>query len=387
MKSRRGQTHLIYLDNAATTRPCPETVAAMEKALRETWGNPSASHGPGREARSLLEESRANLMKALNAPGGTLVFTSGGTEADNQALRGAALHGRGVGKHLISSEAEHEAVLNTLKALGTQGWEVTLLKPDEFGRISPSAVEAALREDTALVSLILVNNETGAVNDIAAVRELLDRKGSRALLHTDAVQAFCKLPFSPARLGADLISLSGHKIGGPKGVGALWIREGLKLAPLLEGGGQEGGLRSGTEAMPAIAGFGAAAMAAAARGTETAAARYARLRQTLAEALPKALLIGRDTEACAGHICCLSFPGARAEVLQNWLDREGICVSRGSACARGRRSHVLTAMGLPAAVIDGALRVSFSPETTEEEVLLFAGTVSAAADRFFPKWG
>ena len=378
---------MIYLDNAATTRPCPEAVSAMEKALRETWGNPSASHGPGRMARALLEESRDAVKKALNAANGTLVFTSGGTEADNQALRGGALHGRGRGKHIISSQAEHEAVLNTLRALGGRGWEVTLLPPDAYGRISPEAVEDALREDTVLVSLMLVNNETGAVNDIPAVKELLRRRGSAALLHTDAVQAFCKLPMSPARLGADLISLSGHKIGGPKGVGALWMREGLKLSPLLEGGGQEGGLRSGTEPMPAIAGFGAAAKAAAVRGAEAAEAHYARLRQVLEEALPRALLVGRDTAFCAGHICCLSFPGARAEVLQNWLDGQGICVSRGSACAKGRRSHVLTAMGLSSAVIDGALRVSFSPETTEEEVLRFCSLAAEAADRFFPKWG
>ena len=377
---------MIYLDNAATTRPCPEAAAAMELALRETWGNPSASHGPGRAARKLLEESRAAVMKALNTAGGTLVFTSGGTEADNQALRGAALHGRGRGRHIISSQAEHEAVLNTLRALGSQGWEVTLLKPDEFGRITPEAVGAALREDTVLVSLMLVNNETGAVTDIPAVRELLRQRGSAALLHTDAVQAFCKLPFSPARLGADLISLSGHKIGGPKGVGALWMREGLKLSPLLEGGGQEGGLRSGTEPMPAIAGFGAAAKAAAERGFDAAAAHCAHLRKTLAAALPRVLLIGRDTDVCAGHICCLSFPGARAEVLQNWLDSQGVCVSRGSACARGRRSHVLTAMGLPGTVIDGALRVSFCPDTTEEEVLRFCALVTEAADRYFPKW-
>ena len=378
---------MIYLDNAATTRPCPEAVAAMEKALRETWGNPSASHAPGRAARALLEESRTAVKRALNAGSGTLVFTSGGTEADNQALRGAAVHNRGLGKHIISSEVEHEAVLNPLRALAAQGWEVTLLKPDEYGRISPEAVGAALREDTALVSLMLVNNETGAVNDIAAVKELMRQRGSKALLHTDAVQAFCKLPFSPARLGADLISLSGHKIGGPKGAGALWMREGLKLTPLLEGGGQEGGLRSGTEPMPAIAGFGAAAQAAADRGADAAAAHYASLREALAAALPRALLIGRDAAVCSGHICCLSFPGARAEVLQNWLDSQGICVSRGSACARGRRSHVLTAMGLPGTVIDGALRVSFSPETTEEEVLRFCSLVSEAADRYFPKWG
>ncbi len=355
----------------------------MERALRDTWGNPSATHAPGRAAKALLEESRASVMSALGAKSGTLVFTSGGTEADNQALRGAAHLGRRRGGHVVSSAVEHDAVLKTLAELSAQGWEVTLLPPEKSGRIPLSAVAEALREDTVLVSLMLVNNETGAVNDVAGVRKLLREKGSAALLHTDAVQAFCKLPFRPEDLGADLITLSSHKIGGPKGAGALWIREGLRLPPFLLGGGQEGGLRSGTEAMPAIAGFGAAARAASREGAERAQAHYSRLRQVLTEALPEALLAGRDSGDCAGHICSISFPGARAEVLQNWLDREGVCVSRGSACAKGRRSHVLTAMGLPPAVIDGTLRVSFSPENTEEEVLEFARLVREALGRFF----
>ena len=355
----------------------------MEKALRETWGNPSATHGPGRAATALLEESRRAVLSALGAKNGTLVFTSGGTEADNQALRGAAALGKRRGRHVLSSAVEHDAVLKTLAELSSQGWEVTLLSPDETGRIPLSAVEEALREDTVLVSLMLVNNETGAVNDIRGVKELLRRKGSAALLHTDAVQAFLKLPFRSQDLGADLITLSSHKIGGPKGAGALWIREGLRLPPLLLGGGQEGGLRSGTEAMPAIAGFGAAAMAGAKEGPEAAYRHCLRLRSRLEEALPEARIVGGGTEACAPHICSLSLPGTRAEVLQNWLDREEVCVSRGSACAKGRRSHVLTAMGLPPEVIDGTLRISFSPETTEEEIRTFARLTAEAKQRFF----
>ncbi len=382
-RSEGGCFSLIYLDNAATSRPCPEAIEAMERALRETWGNPSASHGPGRAAKALLEESRKDLLRALGAGSGTLVFTSGGTEADNQALQGAVHLGRRIGKHVISSEAEHDAVLKKLEELASRGWEVTLLKPDACGRVPVAAVAEALREDTALVSLMLVNNETGAVNDIPGVRALLRSRGSAALLHTDAVQAFGKLPLEPKALGADLISLSGHKLGGPKGIGALWVREGLKLPPLVLGGGQEGGLRSGTEPMPAIAGFAAAAKAAAG-DLPGLRDRFLRLRGLLAAALPEAVLIGRDEGVCAGHICCVSFPGARAEVLQNWLDGQGVCVSRGSACARGRRSHVLTAMGLPPGVIDGALRVSFSRETTEEEVLAFCRLVKEARARFFP---
>ena len=378
---------MIYLDSAATARPRAEAVAAVEHALKDCWGNPSASYGPGREARALLEESRKTLLRALGAKSGTLVFTSGGTEADNMALRGAARLGRHRGKHVVSSLAEHDAVRKTLEQLAAEGWEVTLLPPDENGAVPLSAVENALREDTVLVSLMLVNNETGAVNDLAAVSRLLKARGSKALLHTDAVQAFGKLPMDPGKLGADLITLSGHKIGGPKGIGALWFRQGLKLPPLVLGGGQEGGLRSGTEPMPAIAGFAAAAGAALREDLARAAERYAELRRTLEVALPDAEVIGRDQAVCAGHICCLSFPGARAEVLANALDKEGVCVSRGSACARGRRSHVLEAMGLPAGVIDGALRVSFGPETTKEEVLAFCRLVKEARDRYFPAAG
>ncbi len=375
---------MIYLDNAATTRPCPEAVEAMTRALTETWGNPSATHAPGRAARALLEESRKAVMQALKAKNGTLIFTSGGTEADNQALKCAARQARHRGKHILSSAVEHEAVLNSLKELAAEGWEVTLLKPDETGRIPLSAVAEALREDTALVSLMLVNNETGAVNEIRGVRELLRQRGSEALLHTDAVQAFTKLPMDPQSLGADLISLSAHKIGGPKGVGALWLRPGLKLAPLLHGGGQEGNLRSGTEAMPAIAGFAAAVEAGLPRVKENAAHMAAlkeRLLALLTEELPEAVRIGAGD---APHIVSLSLPGYRSEVLMNALDAAGVCVSKGSACKKGRRSHVLEAMGLDNAVMDGSFRVSFCGENTTEEVREFVRVLKAAKERLYP---
>ena len=376
---------MIYLDNAATTRPCAEAVEAIQQALTGCWGNPSAGYGPGRAAKALLEESRSRILQALGpgSTGGTLLFTSGGTEADNQALKCGAYLARHRGKHIISSQAEHDAVLRSLSQLGSQGWEVTLLSPDASGAIPPERVQAALREDTALVSLMLVNNETGAVTDIPGVRRLLRAAGSKALLHTDAVQAFLKLPFSPRSLGADMISLSSHKIGGPKGAGALWFSKELRLPAFLHGGGQEGGLRSGTEAIPAIAGFGAAAAAGLARWKASdVPGHYRQLKSLLRELLPEARILSDDS--CADHIVSLSFPGARAEVLSNHLDSQGICVSRGSACAKGRRSHVLEAMGLPAAVIDGALRVSFSPETTEEEIREFCRLAREGKQRYFP---
>ena len=374
---------MIYLDNAATTRPCPQAVQAMHSAMTELWGNPSAAYGPGREAKAALDRAREQVLRALGpgAEAGKLTFTSGGTEADNLALKCGAFRQRHRGKHILSSPVEHDAVLKSLASLRSQGWEVTLLQPDGDGRVTPEAVEAALREDTVLVSLMLVNNETGAVTDIPGIRSVLDRHGSAALLHTDAVQGFLKRPWSPGSLGADMITLSAHKICGPKGAGALWVRSGLRLEPLLHGGGQEEGLRSGTEAMPAILAFGAAAEAMAARGDMSS--RYAALREILRRELPGAVFVGGGGE-CSPHICCVSFPGARAEVLQSWLDSKGVCVSRGSACAKGRRSHVLEALGLPAGVIDGALRVSFGPDTAEEDVLRFCALVRECVSRYFP---
>lgn len=377
---------MIYLDNAATTKPCREAAEAVAWAMTGLWGNPSAGHAPGREARAALDKAREQVLRALGPGGeqGNLTFTSGGTEADNLALFGGAKKQIHRGRHILSSKVEHEAVLKCLEELKAEGWAVTLLDPDASGRIPVRAVEEALRPDTVLVSLMLVNNETGGVTEIPRIAELLKERGSRALLHTDAVQAFLKVPFSPASLGADLITLSAHKICGPKGAGALWCRSSLRLPPLLRGGGQEGGLRSGTEPMPAILGFGAAAEALSAG--KDRAARYAELRRILMEELPGALFLG-DPECCAPHICSLSFPGAKAEPLMNELDRRGICVSRGSACARGRRSHVLEAMGLPAKVIDGALRLSFGPENTAEEVREACACLREAVARYFPGAG
>ena len=377
---------MIYLDNAATTRPCPQAAEAAAQAMTRLWGNPSAAYVPGREAKAALDKARAQVLHALG-PGageGSLTFTSGGTEADNLALKCAARKQMHRGRHIISSRAEHEAVLKSLEDLKAQGFEVTLLDPDPSGRISPAAVGEALRPDTVLVSLMLVNNETGGITDIPGAAGLLKERGSAAILHTDAVQAFLKVPFAPKSLGADMITLSSHKICGPKGAGALWCRKGLHLPPLLHGGGQEEGLRSGTEPMPAILGFGAAAEAMSAAGDRTG--HYAALREVLRTELPGALFQG-DPADCAPHICSLSFPGARAEVLQNLLGSKGICVSRGSACAKGRRSHVLEALGLPAEVIDGALRISFGPENTPEEVREACAVLREGVARYFPKAG
>ena len=367
----------IYLDNAATTRVCPEAAQAAAAAMLETYGNPSSTHTMGRAAKELLEKARRQVAAPLGAKAAEIIFTSGGTESDNWALRGGAGAQKRVGRHIISSLTEHDAVRQTLLALEREGWEVSLLSPGPDGAVSPEAVAAALRPDTALVSLMLVNNETGAITDIAGVSRILREAGSRALLHTDAVQAYGKLPFTAKGLGADLISLSGHKLHAPKGVGALYVRAGVRLPPLITGGGQESGLRSGTEPLPQIAAFGVAAELAA-ELLPASASHMAALRARCVDNLSAALPETRFLPGGAGHILSLSLPGYRSEVLMNYLEAEGICVSKSSACKRGRRSHVLEAMGLPERVIDGALRVSFSRYTTAEECDAFCAALCRA---------
>ena len=371
----------VYFDNAATTRVCPEAAAVVARVLTEDFGNPSSTHAAGRRAKAVLDTARRQVAAALHAKPDEVVFTSGGTEADNWAVLSGAHLGRHRGKHLVVSAVEHDAVRRSADALEAQGYTVTWLKPDASGAIDPADFEASLRDDTVFASVMLVNNETGAVNPIAALSAALHRRCPGALFHTDAVQAFCKIPFTPAALGADLITVSSHKIHGPKGAGALWIRPGVRLRPLLCGGGQEKGLRAGTEPLPAIAGFGAAAeLAAAAQPAfaENAAALRRRITDALAETLPQAQILGSGG---APHILSLSLPGYRSEVLMNCLDADGICVSKSSACKKGGRSHVLEAMGLPAPVIDGAIRVSLSRYSTAEEADWFVQRLAAAAAR------
>ena len=375
---------LIYLDNAATTRVCPEAAETALRVMQEEYGNPGSTHAPGRKARELLDRARKQVAAPLGCRESEIVFTSGGTESDNWAIVGAAELQKRRGRHIISSMTEHDAVRRPLERLQREGWVITLLSPNKAGGVDPEAVRAALREDTALVSLMLVNNETGAVTDVAAVERILKDAGSHALLHTDAVQAYGKLPFTARELGADLISLSGHKIHAPKGIGALYIRQGVKLPPLILGGGQENGLRSGTEPLPQIAAFGEAARLAR-EALPEAAERMARLKAfcagTIAAKEPEAVIIPGQ----APHILSVSLPGCRSEVLLNALDSQGICVSKSSACKRGRRSHVLEAMGLPDRVIDGAVRVSLSRYTTREECEAFCAALLQARETLFPR--
>lgn len=369
-----------YLDNSATTRVCPEAAEAAMLAMTEIYGNPSSTHTKGREAKQLLDKSRKQVADALGCTAQELVFTSCGSESDNWAILNGAELMRRKGMHIISSQVEHDAVRKSLDELERRGFEVTRLKPDETGAIPVQAVMEALRPDTVLVTLMLVNNETGAVTDIGAIAKAMKKAGSQALLHTDAVQAFMKLPFTVKSLGADLVSVSGHKIHAPKGIGALYIKNGVKLKPYLLGGGQENGRRAGTEAMPQIAAFGAACQTAREHLQENYE-RMAALRQLAIDALrrdiPELVVIGGG----APHILSISLPGWRSEVLMNYMEAREIYVSKSSACKKGGRSHVLEAIGLAPKVIDGAIRIGLSRFTTQEDILALCAALKEARSK------
>lgn len=370
-----------YLDNAATTMVCPEAIAAASDAMARCYGNPSSTHTKGREAKKLLDFCRKQVADALGCTPAELYFTSCGSESDNWALLSGAEYMKRSGKHIISSAVEHDAVRKSLDELERRGFEVTRLMPDKQGVIPVQSVIDALRDDTILVSLMLVNNETGAITDIAAVSRELKRADSKALLHTDAVQGFMKLPFKAKTLGADMISISGHKIHAPKGIGALYIKSGLKLKPIIMGGSQESGLRAGTEAMPQIAAFGAACELAAKSMTENIE-RMKALRQAaitrLSTEIPELRVISAPD--AAPHILSVSLPGWRSEVLMNFMEAQGIYVSKSSACKKGGRSHVLEAMGLDARTIDGAIRIGLSRYTTQEDIALLCDALKTAHD-------
>ena len=359
---------MIYLDNSATTKPCPEAVEAMTKALTEDWGNPSALYGFGIDAARQLRQARHTVAAALGAEPDRVFFTSGGTEADNWAIFGTAKRLGKRGKHIVTTAIEHHAILNSMKELEGQGFEVTYLQPDSQGQISAEDLKAALRKDTILVSIMMVNNEVGSVMPISQMAKLTHRLCPDAIFHTDAVQGFLKVSFQAKSLGADLISVSSHKIHGPKGAGALYISPRLRSFPaLLLGGGQEGGYRSGTEGTPAIFGFAAACAVVSGTFREDSQREHALIGE-FAEKF--AALEGVTVNGCheAPHVLSLSVPGVPVQNTINILQDHGICVSAGSACAKGHRSHVLSAMALPPETIDSAFRVSICRDTTREEL-------------------
>ncbi len=359
---------LAYFDNSATTKPCKEAVAAMLEALEVTWANPSALYRQGGAAAARLREARSRVAKALGAEPGRVFFTSGGTEADNWAVFSAMERMGKRGGHIVTTAVEHHAILSPMKKLESMGYRVTYLKPDHLGRISAEDFAAALTPDTVLASVMMVNNESGAVMPIGQMARALHQVNPDAIFHTDAVQGFLKIPFQAKTLGADLISVSSHKVHGPKGAGALYLSPRLRsFPPYLLGGGQESGLRSGTEAVPALCGFGAACVAGFASLKEDLARESALRDRCIAglEAIEGVVLLGAHE---APHILSASIPGVPTQNTINLLQDRDVLVSAGSACAKGHRSHVLEAMALPPKVIDGAFRISLSRFTTEQEV-------------------
>ena len=359
---------MIYLDNSATTKPCKEAVEAMTLALTQNWGNPSALYNFGIDTAHALRTARHQVAAAMGAEPDRVFFTSGGTEADNWAIFSTVKRFGKRGKHIITTAIEHHAILNCMKELEEKGFDVTYLQPDQDGRITAEALKAALRKDTILVSIMMVNNEVGSVMPIAQMAKLTHRLCPDAVFHTDAVQGFLKVPFQAKTLGADLISVSAHKVHGAKGAGALYISPRLKsFPPLLLGGGQEQGYRSGTEATPAIFAFAAACAAGAATFRED----IAREKELLNGLVEKLLLLDGvriNGSHDAPHILSLSVPGIPTQNSINILQDALICASAGSACAKGHRSHVLSAMNLPPEVIDGSFRISLCKDTTDAEL-------------------
>jgi cysteine desulfurase len=361
----------IYLDHNATTPPLPEAVDRMILVLRDEFGNPSSVHHFGQQAKAALDDARTDVANLIGAEPSEVLFTSGGTEADNIAIRGAADALETTGKrHLIASGIEHEAVLNTLKALAKRGWRTTLLPVDTSGIVSPAAVRDALTGDTAVVSVMHANNEIGTIQPITELARIAHEGG--ALFHTDAVQSAGKIPISVQALGVDMLSLSAHKFYGPKGVGALWIRRGVRVLPLLTGGRQERSRRAGTENVAGIVGMGVAARVAASKigeeGRRLAALRD-RLEAGILRAVPGTSVNG-SIGARVPNTTNISFDRIEAESLLIALDLEGIAVSTGSACSSGtlEPSHVLKAMGFNAHRTQNSIRFSLGAANTEAEI-------------------
>jgi cysteine desulfurase len=360
----------IYLDYNATTPVAPEAAAALVRVLGATFGNASSVHTFGQQAKAEMDDARAGVAALIGAEAAEVVFTSGGTEADNLALRGAADALEPAGRRqVVTSAIEHEAVLNTVKALERRGWTATFVAPGPSGVLSPEAVAAAMTPETSLVSIMHANNEVGTIQPVAEIAALA--RANRALMHTDAVQSAGKIPVSVKALGVDMLAISAHKFGGPKGIGALWVRRGVRLTPQMTGGRHERNRRAGTENVPAIAGFGAAAALAAAKLAEMP--RVAELRDHLERGILAAVsgtALNGDPAARVPNTTNISFEGIEAESLLIALDLEGVAVSTGSACSSGslEPSHVLRAMGLPSARARNSLRFSLGASTTREEI-------------------
>ena len=365
-----------YFDNSATTRVYPETAELMYKIMTEDYGNPSSMHKYGVTAEHYIRSAAEQAAKSLHCLPEEILFTSGGTEANNQALIGTALAKNRLGKHIISTNIEHPSVSATLDFLEKQGFEVTRLAVNADGIVTSEQVLGAIRPDTILVSVMMVNNEIGSMLPVGEIAKAVHKKNPKIYVHTDAIQAYGKLPINVTKLGVELLSVSGHKLHGPKGSGFLYVKKGLLLRPIIYGGGQQRNLRSGTENVPAIAGLGDAIRRCFA-DFDTRVAKITALRDKLITGLT-ALPEVYDHSKGAPHIASISFTGVRAEVMLHSLEAEGIYVSAGSACSsnKKRESSVLSAIELPAAERESTLRFSFCEENTEEEVQYAIDTVA-----------
>ena len=369
----------VYLDNSATTRVYPETAELMMKILTEDFGNPSSMHKCGVTAEHYVRDAQADAAKSIHALPEEILFTSGGTESNNEALMGTALAKKRTGMHILSTNVEHPSVGAALDFLEKEGFLVTRLPVNADGIVTPEQVTEALRPDTILVSVMMVNNEIGSIFPIEDIAKAVHKKNPKTYVHTDAIQAYGKLPINVSKLNVDLLSVSAHKLHGPKGVGFLYVRKGLLLRPIIYGGGQQKGMRSGTENVPGIAGFASAIRRSVLdqKVLEQRNERIAGLRDRLIAgltALPEVF----SHSFGAPHIASISFTGVRAEVMLHSLESEGIYVSAGSACSsnKKRESSVLKAIDLPAEQRESTLRFSFSEENTEEEVDYVIETVT-----------
>lgn len=370
---------MTYLDNAATTAVCPEAAAKALHMMTECFGNPSSLHAAGIAAERELTAAREAVAALMGGTPETVTFTSGGTEANNLAILGGAAANARTGHHAVTTAMEHACVAACFDELERQGWEVTRVAPDADGMITAEAIAAACRPDTALVSMMLVNNETGARFPVEQAVGAVKAAAPRALFHTDAVQAAGKLPLHAVKWGVDFMTVSGHKLHAPKGVGTLYIRRGVRVWPRAIGGGQERGLRSGTEATPAIAAFGAAA--AAVPDPAALDRHFQELYDRLVTGLATFPQIRLHQPAVhVPYLLNVSLPGLRSETLLHFLAERDVYVSGGSACSKGKQSPVLSALKLPAAEIDSALRISFCRDTTAEDIDRFIAALHEADD-------
>ena len=372
----------IYLDNSSTTRPYQSVCDKVADVMRNNYGNPSSLHRLGIAAEKEIKEATSGIADALGVRTDEIFYTSGGTESNNLAIRGVCAASRH--KKIVSTPIEHPATLNTLYSLEEQGYTVEFAPVDSDGKVILSEFEELITPDTALVTAMLVNNEIGTVEPIAKMSKIVRKKAPDAYFHVDAVQGFCKVPCKPSELGIDLMSISGHKIHGPKGTGVLYIKKGTHLDPILFGGGQQKGIRPGTENVPGIAGLGVAAKQChtnSKTSTEHMRKVLNRLKQKLVENIDNIRI--NTPEDCAPHILNVSFGGARSEVLLHSLENEGIYVSSGSACSSHKKepSYVLTAIGVDRTMIDGSIRFSLCEFNTEAEADKVAAAAAAIVKR------